>query len=115
LWYIIAKLKNLGLCKDGLNQAQQLYEDKVAPYADGFCGGGFWWDLERTYKNAITNELVMHAASLFYKTNESNSFLALRDSITAWFLAIGMINSENLINDGLSNCQNNDGATWTYN
>lgn len=33
-----------------------------------------------------------------------------------WFKASGMINSENLINDGLTpDCQNNGQITWSYN
>jgi len=33
-----------------------------------------------------------------------------------WFLNTGMINNQNLVNDGLnSTCQNNGDQTWTYN
>jgi len=33
-----------------------------------------------------------------------------------WFAASGMINSENLVNDGLdASCKNNHRTTWTYN
>jgi len=34
-----------------------------------------------------------------------------------WFVASGMINGQDLINDGLDNasCQNNGAQTWTYN
>src|ERR1019366_3132212 len=32
-----------------------------------------------------------------------------------WFANSGMINAQNLINDGLTNCVNNGKTTWTYN
>jgi predicted alpha-1,6-mannanase (GH76 family) len=43
-------------------------------------------------------------------------YLSWAEQEWQWFSQSGMINSENLINDGLnSNCQNNRGTTWTYN
>jgi hypothetical protein len=33
----------------------------------------------------------------------------------AWFQSSGLINSQNLINDGLDGCVNNGETTWTYN
>ncbi len=83
------------------------------------CPGGIWWDTTHTYKNAIPNELFLLAAIrlhqrtpndtgplnyYFWATNEWN-----------WFKNSGMIDSINLVNDGLSGCENNGGTTWTYN
>ena len=32
-----------------------------------------------------------------------------------WFDAAGLVNAEHLVNDGLRDCRNNGGTTWTYN
>jgi predicted alpha-1,6-mannanase (GH76 family) len=83
---------------------------------DDVCGGGVWWNFDRNYKNAIPNELFLTlAARLFQRTPAEQSYLmwALRE--WNWFQQSGMINASHLINDGLRNCQNNGGPTWTYN
>ena len=86
---------------------------------DGTCGGGTWWNTKRTYKNAITNELFLTvAAKLANRTTGATSagYLTWAQKEWAWFKASGMINSSNLINDGLnSTCTNNHGITWSYN
>jgi predicted alpha-1,6-mannanase (GH76 family) len=83
---------------------------------DNVCGGGVWWNFDRNYKNAIPNELFLSLATrLFQRTPAEQSYLmwALRE--WNWFQQSGMINASHLINDGLNNCQNNGGPTWTYN
>ncbi|TQS31712.1 hypothetical protein Golomagni_07998, partial [Golovinomyces magnicellulatus] len=43
-------------------------------------------------------------------------YLQIAKDQWTWFDNSGMINSDNLINDGLdSNCKNNNGLTWSYN
>eukprot|EP01119_Soliformovum_irregulare_P019542 TRINITY_DN6210_c0_g1_i2.p2 TRINITY_DN6210_c0_g1~~TRINITY_DN6210_c0_g1_i2.p2 ORF type:complete len:186 (-),score=44.29 TRINITY_DN6210_c0_g1_i2:38-595(-) len=43
-------------------------------------------------------------------------YLAWAQKEWEWFARSGMINDQNLINDGLtSDCKNNGGNTWTYN
>ena len=48
--------------------------------------------------------------------SRSASGLTQAMRIWQWLKASGMINNENLVNDGLSssNCKNNMGTTWTY-
>jgi predicted alpha-1,6-mannanase (GH76 family) len=87
------------------------------------CGGGMWWSSAKKYKNAIANELFLSiAAGLANRTDgkQSANYLSLATQEWAWFRASGMINSENLINDGLDStnpraCVNNGKNPWTYN
>lgn len=87
------------------------------------CGGGVWWNTAKTYKNAIPNELFLTiAAKLANRTagTASAGYLHWAQTEWAWFKASGMINAQNLINDGLNSsnptaCVNNNGNTWTYN
>jgi len=87
------------------------------------CGGGVWWNTSKTYKNAIPNELFLTiAAKLANRTTGTASagYLNWAQTEWAWFKASGMINGQNLINDGLNSssptaCVNNNGTTWTYN
>jgi predicted alpha-1,6-mannanase (GH76 family) len=90
---------------------------------DTTCGGGIWWNTSRTYKNAIANELFLTvAAKLANRTTGASSatYLMWAQEEWTWFKASGMINSKNLINDGLNSsnpnaCTNNGATTWTYN
>jgi predicted alpha-1,6-mannanase (GH76 family) len=83
------------------------------------CGGGVWWNYSKSGKNAIPNELFLDvAAKLANRTTGSTSagYLNWAKTEWPWFKAVGLINSNNLINDGLnSSCTNNGGTEWTYN
>jgi predicted alpha-1,6-mannanase (GH76 family) len=90
---------------------------------DSTCGGGVSWSTARTYKNAIPNELFLSiAAKLANRTSgsASASYLNWAQREWAWFKNSGMINAQNLINDGLNSsnpnaCANNGATTWSYN
>jgi len=102
-----------------LNAAKTIFSDMVGGW-DNTCNGGVWWSKDRTYKNAIPNELFLAlAAKLHQRTpgdSGSGSYLDWANKEWSWFRASGMINSSNLINDGLTSaCQNNGEAVWTYN
>jgi len=87
-------------------------------FKDSHCGGGVWWRTDRTYKNAVANELFIKlSASLHNRIPGDATHLARAQEIWRWFQASGMINADHLINDGLDNttCTNNGGTTWTYN
>ncbi|TVY57092.1 Mannan endo-1,6-alpha-mannosidase DFG5 [Lachnellula cervina] len=79
--------------------------------------GGIWWDKNQTYVNAIANELYLsvgaHLANRVLLNK--NFYLENAKSQWAWFQKSGMINSKNLINDGLKDCRNNNGTVWSYN
>jgi predicted alpha-1,6-mannanase (GH76 family) len=118
LWAVIASINiyRLDASPHFLYSAQSNFTRITSGYWDATCGGGIWWDHERTYKNAITNELLLYAAtSLFLATGDpSYSIWAHRE--WQWFSNSGLINDRGLINDGLNNrCVNNGQTTWTYN
>lgn len=81
------------------------------------CGGGVWWNQQKTYKNAVTNALYVRlTASLHHRISGDTAWLAKATEAWNWFLNSGMINSSGLVNDGLSSsCANNGGTVWSYN
>lgn len=84
---------------------------------DDTCGGGVWWNKERTYKNAITNELFFTlAAVLHQRIPGDQDYRAWALRAWDWLYGSGMIGPDGLVNDGLTAaCANNGGPTWTYN
>ncbi|KAJ4390138.1 hypothetical protein N0V93_007612 [Gnomoniopsis smithogilvyi] len=96
----------------------QLDADYMYSYWNSTCGGGIIWDIpDLSYKNAISNELFIKlTASLHNRIPDDTKYLDQALQAWAWFNQSGMINSQNLINDGLSdNCTNNNDTEWTYN
>ncbi|MFE5569550.1 MULTISPECIES: glycoside hydrolase family 76 protein [Amycolatopsis] len=83
----------------------------------GTCGGGVWWDRERTYKNAVTSGLYLRLAASVHRRTPGDSLWLQRSRTAAdWYLASGMINAAGLVNDGLTrDCRNNGQTVWTYN
>ncbi|WP_213000283.1 glycoside hydrolase family 76 protein [Winogradskya consettensis] len=94
----------------------------IANYVNGFwdtstCGGGVWWDRERTYKNAVTSGLYVRlAASLHNRLPGDTTWLNRAVTGWNWFAASGLINAAGLVNDGLTTaCANNGQTVYTYN
>ena len=94
----------------------------IAEYVEGYwdpstCGGGVWWNGERTYKNAVTNGLwIRLTAELHNRTPHDTRWLGRAQEGWNWFTGSGMINSAGLINDGLKDdCQSNGDTVWSYN
>ncbi|WP_230207993.1 glycoside hydrolase family 76 protein [Microlunatus sp. Gsoil 973] len=94
----------------------------IADYVYGYwdtstCGGGVWWDAERTYKNAVTNGLwIRLTAELHNRINGDRRWLDRSTTAWHWFVDSGMINSDGLVNDGLTGgCTNNGQTVWSYN
>lgn len=94
----------------------------IATYVHGFwdtstCGGGVWWDRERTYKNAVTAGLYVRlTAGLHNRLPGDTAWLNRAVTGWNWYAASGLINASGLVNDGLtSSCANNGQTVWTYN
>ena len=94
----------------------------IADYVNGYwdtstCGGGVWWDGERTYKNAVTNGLwIRLTAELHNRLPDDRLWLARSRAAWAWFQGSGLINADGLVNDGLTSaCTNNGQTVWSYN
>lgn len=102
-----------------LDMTERIFTDMAAGW-DDTCGGGIWWSKDNHYKNAIANELFLSVAAkladLTADPDKRAAYLAWAQREWKWFAASGMINSDNLVNDGLdSACQNNHRTTWSYN
>jgi hypothetical protein len=85
---------------------------------DDACGGGVWWQRSpHWYKNAISNELFLELTAWLHNTIRGDvKYLRWAEAEWSWFDHSGMINSSNLVNDGLGeNCENDGDVTWTYN
>lgn len=105
-----------------LSMAETIFTTMTSAW-DSTCGGGVWWNTSRTYKNAIPNELFLSiAAKLASRTSGAiqANYLNWANKEWTWFKNSGMINSQNLVNDGLNStnpnaCTSNKKTTWTYN
>jgi rhamnogalacturonyl hydrolase YesR len=118
-WWGLAWLQAYQLTHDSSylsmaeTEADYIHEDW-----DSTCGGGVWWQRSpRSYKNAIANELFLELTAWLHNDIRGDTkYLAWAKAEWSWFDQSGMINKDNLINDGLDNdCKNNDQPTWTYN
>jgi predicted alpha-1,6-mannanase (GH76 family) len=125
-WWGLAWVRAFDVTGDRryLDAAKYVFQDMTTAWTTSPCGGGVWWNRNRDYKNAITNELFIQlAAALHNHTAEGGgvgTYLDWAQRSWAWFAASGLINANGLVNDGLTaradgKCVNNGQTTWTYN
>ncbi|KAF4126634.1 Glycosyl hydrolase family 76 [Geosmithia morbida] len=117
-WWALALIRSYDLTENNayLDAAVTIFDDMAGGHG-GPCNGGIYWSKDRNYKNAITNELYLSiAASLANRRPQQTRFLAAARKQWVWFQGSGLINEQNLINDGLDDkCRNNGLQTWSYN
>jgi rhamnogalacturonyl hydrolase YesR len=117
-WWALTWIKAYDLTgeKRYLDAAVRLF-DQMTTQWDNKCSGGIWWKkTERGYKNAITNSLFLTIAVRLHQRLAGDRYLDWAQRTWRWFQASGMINRQNLVNDGLDDaCQNNGKTAWTYN
>jgi predicted alpha-1,6-mannanase (GH76 family) len=124
-WWALAWIDVYDLTGDAryLQMAQSIFGDMSGGWDTTTCGGGIWWSKDKTYKNAIANELFLSVAA-HLANRVANRQAALYGDWSRreweWLSASGMINDQHLINDGLNSsapkaCSNNGQTTWSYN
>src|SRR6185437_15617563 len=103
-WWALAWVDAWDLTGDNayLAMAESIFKDMAAAW-DDTCGGGIWWNRDRKYKNAIANELFLSVAAHLANRDLHNRarYLKWANREWSWFAHSGMINSRNLVNDGL--------------
>ena len=118
-WWGLAWVQAYDLTGDQkyLDMAETIGEFVHGYWDTSTCGGGVWWDDERTYKNAITNGLwVRLSAELHNRIDGDTTWLERSQAGWDWLTTSGMVNSDGLVNDGLTDdCENNGDTVWTYN
>lgn len=120
-WWALAWIEVFDATGDTkyLTTAENIFDTIQQTWGTNCYNGGVYWNQARNYVNAITNELFMSVAAHLSNrpTSRGAAYYSNWAQVTwSWFQQTGMINGQGLINDGLdSNCQNNNGAVFTYN
>jgi predicted alpha-1,6-mannanase (GH76 family) len=131
-WWALAWIRAYDLTGDQkyLNQAETILGDMMSGW-DATCSGGTYWAKDHKgpngqspYKNAIANELYLAvSAGLALRLQKANPsqpppqveiYTQLAMQEWRWFSTIGLINSANLINDGLDTSCLNDLSQPVY-
>jgi hypothetical protein len=104
LWWCLAFEKSYILTNNVkfLELAEMTLQHVMRDWTDT-CNGGLLWDHKKTYKNAITNELLLSASTKLFETTRDSKYLDIAIQTWNWFNASGMIDdTDGLIDDGLA-------------
>lgn len=120
-WWALGWIASYDLTGDGkyLSAAKSIFEDMTTGWSTP-CNGGLWWDKPKTSIAAISNELFLSVAAHLANRasgDERANYLKWAQAEWDWFSNSGVINGDNLINDGIdkSSCKNDGKTTYTYN
>lgn len=118
-WWALAWIRAYDLTGDA--KYLQMSES-IGDYMQGYwdtstCGGGVWWDGERTYKNAVVNgQYIEIAAELHNRIPGDSEWLSRAVDGWNWFQDVGLAGEDGLVNDGITDtCVNNGQTVYTYN
>lgn len=104
LWWCLALERSYHLLNDVrlLQLAEETMMHVMRDWTDT-CSGGLLWDHTKTYKNAITNELLLSASTRLFDTTRNQSYLNIALDTWAWFNQSGLIDPvDGLVDDGLA-------------
>lgn len=119
-WWALAWIDAYDLTGDQhyLAAASTIFQDMTSGW-DNTCGGGLWWTRDRTYKNAIPNELFLSVSARLANRSEGRereNYIQWADREWKWLQHSPMLEDDHLFSDGLdSSCHDNHRRKWSYN
>ncbi|KAF2177204.1 glycoside hydrolase family 76 protein [Zopfia rhizophila CBS 207.26] len=119
-WWALGWIASYDMTGDAkyLDTAKSIFEDMTGGWTTP-CNGGIWWDKEKTYISAISNELFLSVAAHLANrvSNDKQNYIHWAQAEWDWFSNSGIINGENTVNDGIDKgtCKNNGKTVFTYN
>jgi predicted alpha-1,6-mannanase (GH76 family) len=120
-WWALGWIASYDLTGDAkyLNTAKDIFEDMTGGWTTP-CNGGIWWDKKKTSIAAISNELFLSVAAHLANRVGDSEKEEYRNWATMewdWFSGSGIINGDNVINDGIDQktCKNDGKTVYTYN
>lgn len=117
-WWALAWIRAYDLTGDAKYlQSAEYIGDYMYSYWDDTCGGGVWWNGEKTYKNAVVNgQFIEIAAELHQRITGDSDWLSRAVAGWDWYRQVGMTGADGLVNDGITDgCENNGQTVYTYN
>lgn len=119
-WWALAWLNVYDLTQDSdyLNLAISLFNDIKGGLTTP-CGGGIWWDKDKSYIASISNALYIQlGAGLANRvsSDQKQTYLDAAEAGWDWFFNIGVVNSDHYVVDGVdyTTCEP-EGDIYTYN
>jgi len=119
LWWVLAFEKSYEVTQDPhfLSLAEHSFNHVYTRDWTSTCQGGLLWAHDKSYKNAITNELLVTAATTLHAATGNETYLGIAVKAYSWFSQSGMVDERGLFVDGLDD---DCGAVpqklpWTYN